>query len=228
MVQRTIDGEEVQPIATARDQYHFEYNIRQPPHDEQSSRPSSIASSLIVDPNPHLFTYPSNETNKILSCVAKLRDVVAATIKEMAEQRVALRYSQRNISNLYEELSSLSRIVQETITTPQPLTNTVPMSHPDFLKYLDKAGLTYLTPYTDQLDSKADYAAAPTPRPDQKRCTVGRPRGKILRLQQFDDPGRQLCAKHKNAADFQLDIDRAQGRSPWECFLKNLVDEEGG
>jgi hypothetical protein len=69
---------------------------------------------------------------------------------------------------LQPPLSLLSIVVQQSIAIFQPPTNTLPLFPTrTFLNYLDKAGITYLNPYTDQLDSNADYSAAATPRPDQ-------------------------------------------------------------
>jgi hypothetical protein len=67
-----------------------------------------------------------------------------------------------------------------------------------------------------QLDQFADYFNSKDPR----RCKVGRPVGKILKQEQQDDLGRQLCYKHSNKESFEImkaTCPKWKTWDPWEC-----------
>jgi hypothetical protein len=101
-----------------------------------------------------------------------------------------------------------------------------PVPYPAFIQRLEKEGLTWLLEHTEDLDTTDDYAVACTTDPNQKRCRVGRPRGKILKREQGDDLVKRLCCMHLGEVGFRLQVD-GQGRDPWKCWPPNadeLVD----
>lgn len=98
------------------------------------------------------------------------------------------------------------------------------VSKDQFIKSTESSA-PFLAEYTDRLDNATDFAIVPTPKPGQKRCKVGRPRGKILNKDHSDDLARGLCSMHKEKFAFHHQVDN-YGRDPWKCYPANLVDEE--
>ncbi|KAF1832431.1 hypothetical protein BDW02DRAFT_625668 [Decorospora gaudefroyi] len=95
------------------------------------------------------------------------------------------------------------------------------LSHASFLQLLRDKNLSYLAPYTDELNADMNFAADP----EGKRCRVGRPRGKVLREDQGDDLKRRLCCLHCSGEGFEMQV-YGQGRDPWVCYPVNARDEE--
>jgi hypothetical protein len=196
------------------------------------SRPSTSATSFStasscfdVEPSPQIANTLSDDTTDILDSIAELRAAISVANHEIVKQSISIHLQQRKLDNLWNQLNLLARALQDHDSTAQILAKTVPLSHKEFLKYLQNEGLTYLTPHDEVVDPSADFAVAPSPKPGQKPCNVGRPRGKILKINHQDDLKSELYAMHIKAADIKLNVEMF-GRLPWECFPKNEMDEE--
>jgi hypothetical protein len=127
-------------------------------------------------------------------------------------------------AHLTSEALSLQLIetAQETLAKSPPAapTKPEPVPYPAFIQLLEEEGLTWLLEHVNHLDTMDDYAVACTTDPRQKRCRVGRPRGKILKREQGDDLVKRLCCMHLGKVGFWLQVD-GQGRDPWRCWPRN-------
>ena len=90
---------------------------------------------------------------------------------------------------------------------------------------LEDGGFTWLLEHVDKLNSMDDFAVALTANPEQKRCKVGRPRGKILKKEQTDDLEKRICCMHKGGEDFRRQV-VDHGRDPWKCWPPNADEDK--
>ena len=123
-----------------------------------------------------------------------------------------------------EQGVQLVTAAQQALGKFPPTTKPDPLSYDGFLQLLNDEGLMWLLGYVDQLDSMADFSVAPTADPNKKRCKVGRPIGKILKLAQNDDLVKRLCCLHKDEEGFHIQVE-LHHRDPWTCWPPN-VDQD--
>jgi hypothetical protein len=74
----------------------------------------------------------------------------------------------------------------------------------------------WLADYLWTLDSMAEYI--PAPKGKEKRCKVGRPKGKVLQRRHQDDFLSELCYKHKSEEDLKGAKRIHKKRYPGEKF----------
>ncbi|KAI4694852.1 hypothetical protein J4E81_006455 [Alternaria sp. BMP 2799] len=115
---------------------------------------------------------------------------------------------------------------QETLAkAPPPRAKPDPVPYSDFIKFLEDGGFNWLLEHVDKLNSMDDFAVALTANPEQKRCKVGRPRGKILKKEQTDDLDKRICCMHKGGEDFRRQV-FDHGRDPWKCWPPNADEDK--
>jgi hypothetical protein len=186
-----------------------------PPYSSISSSSTTPVQHAQRRGRPQRITNEQTDAAAInIDTITKLKAAISAANELLIQKTIEAKLAERAIEDLWDQLLR---------ATPAPAAT--PVSYDEFIQLIQDEGLEHLAQHTNVLDPSADYAVAATPEAGQKRCKVGRPRGRILKAHRQDDLARELCSYHKDEKGFTFQVTK-KGRDPWVCYPMNGLDEE--
>lgn len=165
------------------------------------------------------------EVEQLVESAKELRDQLVSCLNRLSEVSLSQRNDDSASSRcleLDEKVMAIKDLVKHFVVSCQnQAAGKVPYG--DFKKTIVKCA-PWMKDDLGKLDSSADYSVAPTNKPENERCKVGRPKGKILRKNATDDIQNKLCYKHRSKKNFEDMRDKYKeeggvrvGWEPWAC-----------